>query len=252
MHFMTAHAFSIPLRRPLAAGSGPAPLSPRGRTVESSRLQQIVERERATGPGGPLRTARPHRRCSVRLLAAALLCAAGPATEAADEVVRASLEAQETPELRRPNFSGWWTLDREATTLTPPAFSGGRGGADIDRLFITHAANDTVIVGPETNGLKAWSYTPGREGTIPVGRDTTMRAAARWDGARLVAEGEQGEMRMHEVMSLSADGSRLTIEVTTTTPDSVMTNRLVYRKDRPAGACGTWAMPCRDFTDQQR
>ena len=79
-----------------------------------------------------------------------------------------------------------------------------------------------------------------------------MRAAARWDGARLVAEGEQGEMRMHEVMSLSADGSRLTIEVTTTTPDSVMTNRLVYRKDRPAGACGTWAMPCRDFTDQQR
>ena len=178
------------------------------------------------------------------------------------EIVRASLEAPsleapslETPEaqeVQRPNFSGWWTLDREATTLTAPAFSGGRGGADIDRLFITHAANDTVIVGPETNGLKAWSYTPGRAGTIPVGRDTTMQATARWNGVLLVAEGEQGDMRMHEVMSLSADGTRLTIEVTTTTPDGVVTNTLVYRRDQPVGACDTWAMPCRDFTDQQR
>jgi len=252
---MTAHPFSIPLRRPLDAASGPAPLGPRGHTVGSPRRRQIVERKRATGPGGTRRTARPHRRWSVRLLAAALLWAAAPATAATAatvEIVPASLEGPQAQEVRRPNFSGWWTLDREATTLTPPAFSGGRGGADIDRLFITHAANDTVIVGPETNGLKAWSYTPGREGTIPVGRGTTMRAAAHWDGARLVAEGEQGDMRMHEVMSLSADGSRLTIEVTTTTPDGVTTNRLVYRKDRPAGACGTWAMPCRDFTDQQR
>ena len=168
------------------------------------------------------------------------------------EIVRASLEAPEAREVRRPNFSGWWTLDREATTLTPPAFSGGRGGADIDRLFITHAANDTVIVGPETNGLKAWSYTPGREGTIPVGRDTTMRAAARWDGARLVAEGAQGDLRMHEVMTRNADGSRLIIEVTTTTSDGVVTNTLVYRRDQPVGACDTWATPCRDFTDRQR
>ena len=168
------------------------------------------------------------------------------------EVGRAAFEAPAVQEVGRPNFSGWWTLDRDATTLTPPAFSGGRGGADIDRLFITHAANDTVIVGPETNGLKAWSYTPGREGTIPVGRDTTMRAAARWDGTRLVAEGTQGDLRMHEVMRLSADGSRLTIEVTTTTPGGMTKNTLVYRKDVPAGACGTWAMPCRDFTDRQR
>ena len=252
MHSMTAHRFSIPRRRPLETGSGPASLDPPGRTLGSSRRRQIVERERATGPVGPRRTALPHRQWSVRLLAAALLCAAAPATAATGEIVPASLEGSEAQEVRTPNFSGWWTLDRDATTLTPPAFSGGRGGADIDRLFITHAANDTVIVGPETNGLKAWSYTPGREGTIPVGRDTTMRAAVHWDGARLVAEGAQGDMRMHEVMSLSADGSRLTIEVTTTTPDGVTTNRLVYRKDLPAGACGTWAMPCRDFTDQQR
>ena len=112
-----------------------------------------------------------------RLLTAVLLCATSGGRV---------LDAQE---VARPNFSGWWTLDREATTLTPPAFSGGRGGTDVDRLFITHAANDTVIVGPETNGLKAWSYTPGREGTIPgrprhddAGRGTLGRRAARRRG----------------------------------------------------------------------
>jgi hypothetical protein len=151
-----------------------------------------------------------------------------------------------------PNFSGFWTLDRGASDITPPAFSGGRGGSSIDRLFITHAANDTLIIGTETNGLKAWSYTPGQEGTIPVGRDTTMRAASRWDGKRLVAEGTRGDMRMHEVMTLGDGGGRITIEVTTTTPEGVTKNRLVYLKDRPVGACETWAMPCKDFTHQQR
>ena len=146
-----------------------------------------------------------------------------------------------------PDLSGMWTLDREASDFTAPAFSGGRGGDDIGRLFITHAANGTVVVGAETNGLKAWSYTPGRELTIPVGRDTTMRAASRWEGDRLVAEGAQGDMTMHEVMWLSPDGGTLTIEVTTGTPAGEIRNRLVYRSDRPVGACETWAMPCKEF-----
>lgn len=148
---------------------------------------------------------------------------------------------------QRPDFSGMWTLDRAASDVTAPAFSGGRGGDDVGRLFIVHAANGTVVVGAETNGLKAWSYTPGREFTIPVGRDTTMRAASRWEGDRLVAEGTQGDMTMHEVMSLSPDGRTLTIEVTTGTPEGETRNRLVYRSDRPVGACETWAMPCREF-----
>lgn len=148
-----------------------------------------------------------------------------------------------------PDFSGMWTLDRELSEITPPAFSGGRGGADIGRLFITHAANGTVIVGPETNARKAWTFTPGRELSIPVGRDTTMMASSRWDGDRLVAEGRQGDMQMHEVMSLSADGDVLTIEVTTTTPEGQIHNRLVYTKAPPVGACESWAMPCKEFPE---
>ena len=149
---------------------------------------------------------------------------------------------------QRPDFSGMWTLDRDASTFTAPAFSGGRGGDDIDRLFITHAANGTLIVGAETNGLKAWSYTPGRELTIPVGRDTTMRAASRWDGDRLVAEGRQGDMTMHEVMSLSPDGRTLLIETRTTTPEGETHNRLVYALGQRAGPCEAWATPCQEFS----
>ena len=148
---------------------------------------------------------------------------------------------------QRPDFSGMWTLDAEASDFTVPAFSGGRGGDDTERLFITHAANGTVLIGAETNGVKAWSFTPGEELTIPVGRDTTMLAASYWEGSRLVATGTQGDMTMHEVMSLSADGKTLTIEVTTTTPAGVRHNRLVYTMGPPVGPCKQWAMPCKDF-----
>ena len=175
-------------------------------------------------------------RSTFALIVLAVLAAAGPAIVSA----------------QAPDFSGYWTLDRDASRITPPAFSGGRGGASIDRLFITHAANGTLIVGTETNGLKAWSWTPVTEGTSPVGRDTTMRASSRWEGDRLIAEGTQGQTRMHEVMSLEASGQQLTIEVTTTTPEGETVNRLVYLKDQPVGSCDTWAMPCKDFTEQQR
>ena len=150
---------------------------------------------------------------------------------------------------QQPDFSGMWTLDRGASEFSPPAFSGGRGGADIGRLFITHAKNGTLVIGAETNASKAWSYTPGRELSIPVGRDTTMMAASRWEGAQIVVEGRQGNMQMREVMSLSPNAGTLTIEVTTTTPEDQMMNRLVYTKDRPVGPCEDWAMPCKDFPE---
>ena len=81
------------------------------------------------------------------------------------------------------------------------------------------------------------------------GRDTTMMAASRWEGEQLVAEGRQGDMQMHEVMTLSPDGSTLTISVTTTTPEGQTVNRLVYTKTQTVGPCETWAMPCKEFPE---
>ena len=149
-----------------------------------------------------------------------------------------------------PDLSGMWTLDPAASEFTAPAFSGGRGGDDVGRLFITQAANGTVLIGTETNGLKAWAYTPGAERTIPVGRDTTMQAASRWEGDRLVAEGTMGDMVMHEALSLAAGGEMLTIAITTTTPEGETRNRLVYRLNQPVGDCTGWAMPCKDFPQE--
>ena len=146
-----------------------------------------------------------------------------------------------------PDFSGMWTLDQAASDFTEPGFSGGRGGPDVERLFITHAKNGTVVIGAETNASKAWSYTPGRELSIPVGRDTTMMVVSRWEDNRLVAEGRQGDMVMHEVMSLSPNGDVLTILATTTTAEGETINRLVYTNDQPVGPCENWAMPCKDF-----
>lgn len=88
-----------------------------------------------------------------------------------------------------PNFSGFWTLDREASDITPPAFSGGRGGASIDRLFITPAANDTLVIGTETNGLKAWHYAPGQEGTISV-----LPSACNRLGRKIHADRRRGHL----------------------------------------------------------
>ena len=123
------------------------------------------------------------------------------------------------------DFSGMWTLDRDASQFTSPAFSGGRGGDDIAHLFITQAANGTLIVGTETNG----------------------RAASRWDGERLIAEGRQGDMTMYEMMVLSPDRRTLIIEIRTTTPEGETNNRLVYTLGRPVGPCEAWAMPCKEF-----
>ena len=155
-------------------------------------------------------------------------------------------------EAKLPDFSGMWTLDQDASQFTRPAFSGGRGGTAIERLFITHALNGTLIIGSETNGLKAWSYTPGRRVTIPVGRDTTMTVTSRWEGERIVAEGSRGDMEMREVLSLSPDGRILTIEVTTRTPEGEQVNKLVYTQDQPVGPCESWVTPCKEFSHYTR
>ena len=59
-------------------------------------------------------------------------------------------------------------------------------------------------------------------------------------------------MAMHEVMSLSADGTILTIDVTTTTSTGETHNRLVYTMEPPVGPCKQWAMPCKDFPQASR
>ena len=144
-----------------------------------------------------------------------------------------------------PDFSGTWRLDRQASQITPPAFSGGRGGVTVDMLHITQAANGTLIIGSEANGTKAWAYQLDGESTIPAGRNSTMSVTSRWDGRVLETEG----IGLKERLSLSDDGETLTIEITitTATPSGERTNRLVYTKQDVVDPCESWSTPCREF-----
>jgi hypothetical protein len=58
--------------------------------------------------------------------------------------------------------------------------------------------------------------------------------ATRWRNGALVSEGsarvDGNTVGIREVMTLSADGRTLTLEVTTTSPSGAETNTLVYRK----------------------
>ena len=74
-----------------------------------------------------------------------------------------------------------------------------------------------------------------------------MTVRSRWDDTRLVSEGTDSDLRMHEVAEVGADGTTLTFVVTTTTAGGQSVNRLVYRRDRPVGPCEQWAMPCKAF-----
>ena len=144
-----------------------------------------------------------------------------------------------------PDFSGTWKLDRQASQITPPAFSGGRGGRTVDTLHVTQAANGTLIIGSEANGTKAWAYQLEGESTIPAGRSSTMSVTSRRDGRVLATEG----VGLKERLSLSDDGETLTIEITitTATPSGERTNRLVYTKQDVVDPCESWSTPCREF-----
>ena len=147
-----------------------------------------------------------------------------------------------------PDFSGTWRLNHDASQFTPPVFSHGRGGASAESLYITHAANGTLTVGTETNGAQAWVYKVGGESDVLWGQEGSLTVAPRWDGRRLVVEGNRktagvGEY-LREIFSLSADGQTLTVEIATTTPDGPRTNTVVYTKGNSVGPCEEWKTPC--------
>ncbi len=142
-----------------------------------------------------------------------------------------------------PVLSGTFCLDLQASQITPPAFSGGRGGGTVDMLHITQATNGTLIIGSEANGTKAWAYQLEGESTIPAGRNRTMSVTSRWDGRVLATEG----VGLKERLSLSDDGETLTIEITTAAPSGERTNRLVYTKLYVVDPCESWPTPCREF-----
>lgn len=151
--------------------------------------------------------------------------------------------------VQKPNFSGTWELDRDASQINAAeGLAGlGEGGAPAT-LHVTHAANGALILSSRVNAAQARAYQVGADSEVPAAEGTTMIVTSRWEGDVLVTEGSKElapdgpSLGVREVLSLSADGQTLTLVVTTATnPGGESTNTLVYRKLRRAP--GTAAEP---------
>ncbi len=138
---------------------------------------------------------------------------------------------------QKPDFSGTWTLDADASNMGGGGGGGGRGmmtgpitvkvAGDvltIDRMQGEAKITTTLnLAGQPTENQMA-----GRQGAM-----TTGKYVSKWDGAKLVttitSDGPNGPVTRTETRWL--EGSTLVVETTRTGRDgSPMTTKLVYKK----------------------
>ena len=162
--------------------------------------------------------------------------------------VTSSLAAQ-TP---ASNFAGTWRLDETKSRIAATAGIAGLISAGAPKtLHITQPANGTVVIESQVNEAHVRIYKPGRETSTPAGQGGAVTMTTKWDGKALVSEGAlkaaNGDTTtVREVVSLSADGKVLTMEIATTAAEKAAST-LVYTKITDVGPCETWPTPCKRF-----
>ena len=150
------------------------------------------------------------------------------------------------------NFAGTWRLDEAKSKVVATAGIIGLISAGAPKtLHITQPANGTVVIESQVNEAHVRIYKPGRETSTPAGQGGAVTMTTRWDGKVLVSEGAlkaaNGDTTtVREVVSLSADGKVLTMEITTTAAEKAAST-LVYTKITDVGPCETWPTPCKRF-----
>jgi hypothetical protein len=151
-----------------------------------------------------------------------------------------------------PDLSGTWRLDEAKSTIVATAPIVGLIPAGAPKvLHITQPANGTVMIESQVNEGHARIYKPGRETTTPAGQGGAVTMTAKWEGRALISEGAMkapngDTTTIKEVVSLSADGKVLTVDVTTSTAGATP-SKLVYTKITDVGACESWPTPCKRF-----
>jgi hypothetical protein len=160
-----------------------------------------------------------------------------------------------------PNLAGTWRLDEAKSKVVATAGIIGLISAGAPKtLHITQPANGTLVVESQINEAHVRIYKPGRDTSTPAGQGGTVTMTSKWEGKSLVSEGAlkapNGDTTaIREVVSLSADGKVLTMEVSTSavspagaaaTADRA-SSTLVYTKITDVGPCETWPTPCKRF-----
>lgn len=114
---------------------------------------------------------------------------------------------------QKPDFSGTWTLDREASGMTgAPGGGGGRGMMMAGPLTVKQEGNTLTVQREGRSGPMTTTYKlDGTETDVQMGR-MTGKATAKWDGDKLVISTKTDMGENTQTWSL-ADGV-LTIENT--------------------------------------
>jgi len=151
------------------------------------------------------------------------------------------------------DLTGTWKLDPAQSRITTSAGYPGliASGAPVT-LHITHASNGTVVIESQINESHSRIYKPGLKTSTPVGPSATVTATSRWDGRALISEGSVdpvsgSSIAVREVVSLSADGKTLTVDLTTTGSSGTNNSVLVYTKSTGVEPCKSWPTPCKTF-----
>jgi hypothetical protein len=152
-----------------------------------------------------------------------------------------------------PDFSGTWRLDPSRSRISEASgFAGLAKSGAPETLYVTQPRNGTLVVESSTNESHARLYRPGGTTSTPVtvGQNGSITITSRWDGPSLVGEGTREftalpVARVKEVLSASADGRTLTIEITTTTASVGSVSSLTYVRTQSVGPCQSWPTPCK-------
>jgi hypothetical protein len=122
-----------------------------------------------------------------------------------------------------PDFSGTWKLNRPASQIATGAGISGLGAGGVPpTLYISQAANGTVVVGSDINESHARTFR-------------LVKGAIASDASGV-----------KESLSLSADGQTLTVQVSaTTTAGSAISSTLRYVRVEREEPCERWPTPCR-------
>ncbi len=154
-----------------------------------------------------------------------------------------------------PDLSGTWRLDETKSKVTATAGIFGLISAGAPKtLHITQPANGTIVIESQVNEGHSRIYKPGRESSTPAGQGGAVTMTTTWEGKTLISEGAlkapNGDTTpVREVVSLSADGKVLTMDVVTTPVGQTdkAASTLVYTKITDVGPCETWPTPCKKF-----
>ena len=158
-------------------------------------------------------------------------------------VVAVSVQAQ------TPDFSGTWRLDEAKSNIVATAGIVGLIPAGAPKtLHITQPSNGSLVIESQVNEAHVRIYKPGRETSTPAGQGGSVTMTMKWDGRMVTSEGAlknaSGETTtVKEVLSLSADGTAMTLQTTVGANSSTM----VYTKITDVGPCEKWPTPCKRF-----